>query len=171
MSDPSPPMVVPERLRLLAFAHSAFQYLYAGSELGLFELLKGQPGLSSEEIARALGLPPRSVRGLLLGVTAADLVICENARYSNHSDVASLVGSVWWDHFAKTLRFEAEIVYPGQVRFVECLRSGLNLGIDAIAGTGEFYHRLAANPKLSSVFYDYMSRLVQYCEPMPSRCY
>jgi hypothetical protein len=144
-------------LTRILFGHSAFQYLRAGTELGLFELLENRPGLDRKELAAALGLQDRPLDILLLGVTALGLVRQVEDRYSNNETVSRLFGEGRWEVLTAVIGFEAYVSYPGLADFPESLRANTNVGLRRVPGRGPtLYHRLTADPDLSKVFYRYM---------------
>ncbi len=140
------------------FGHSAFQYLNAGCELGLFTLLHEEPGLDKSEIASKLGLAERSRDVLLLGTTSLRLTrVSEDGRYRNAKVIDQLFDDGEWQDFANIVAFEQYITYLGQVDFTESLRTNTNAGLRRVPGAGrDLYHRLHENPELEKVFYRYM---------------
>ncbi|MBV9823718.1 MAG: methyltransferase, partial [Actinobacteria bacterium] len=161
MTDPQPPapaspMAEDDFTRIL-FGHSAFQYLRAGTELGLFDLLQERPGLDRKELAGALDLQDRPLDILLLGMTALGLVRQEGERYSNNETVSRLYAEGRWEVLKAVIGFEAYVNYPGLADFTESLRANSNVGLRRVPGPGPtLYHRLTADPDLSKVFYTYM---------------
>lgn len=138
--------------------HSAFQLLRAGCELGVFELLRERGLMTKAELDEALGLGRQPFRGLLLGLRALGLLVqTEDERLANSFAIEALFATDEWRVFKATVRFEAEIVYPGQTDFVESLRAGSNTGVKFIEGEGQtLYEKLATNPPLARTFYEYM---------------
>lgn len=144
-------------LTFLLFGHAGFQYLYAGCELGLFDLLHRNPCLSSEEIQKELDLQSHPARGLLFGLSSLRLLELSHSRYSNSEAVTKMIIGGDWDVFKATVRFEGEIVYIGQTDFVESLRQNSNVGLRRFAGEGQdLYFRLSEDPRVQNIFYDYM---------------
>ena len=78
-----PTEVDEERLILLSAGHTAFQLLWAGIELGLYDQLSIQPGQTLDELAQALNLARQPARILLIGLTALGIIKLENERYYN----------------------------------------------------------------------------------------
>lgn len=145
-------------LTLCMMGHSAFQYLYAGLELGLFEILHKNPGLSRQDIAQALKLEALPSRCLLLGLTALNFIRHYDEIYNNSQFINEIIENNKLDLLIKVSRFQAKIVYLGQVDFLESLQTNQNSGLDRFAGTeNELYSRIASDPSLHSVFFDYMS--------------
>jgi hypothetical protein len=161
VTDPQPassalPLSEDDLTRML-FGHSAFQYLRAGTELGLFELLEQRPGLSRKELGAALELQDRALDILLLGMTALRLVDPNDDKYRNNPTISRLFAEGRWDVVTAAIGFEAYINYPGLADFTESLRANTNVGLRRVPGDGPtLYHRLTGDPELSKVFYRYM---------------
>ncbi|MDJ0695416.1 methyltransferase [Mastigocoleus sp. MO_188.B34] len=154
-------------LNFLLFGHAAFQYLYAGCELGVFQLLSKQPNLSKSEIGILLKLEPYPIKCLLFGLTALKLIIKTEDTYQNSSIIQKLFADKIWQEFYDIVLFEARIVYVGQVDFVESLRQNKNIGLRQFSGKGtDFYHRLAENPEIEKIFYTYMSSWSRLTNPL-----
>jgi L-tyrosine C(3)-methyltransferase len=144
-------------LNLLLFGHAAFQYLRAGCELGLFELLEHTPGLDRPALRAQLNLQPRAMDILLMGVTALRLVQRTGDTYSNSKLISQFISGKQWDTFQAAVGFEAYVNYPGLADFTESLRADSNVGLRRIPGDGPtLYHRLTQNEELSEVFFQYM---------------
>jgi ubiquinone/menaquinone biosynthesis C-methylase UbiE len=153
-------------LVLLLYGHSAFQNLYAGCELGVFELLWKQPDLSQEEIAQHLQLAPYPTKALLLGLTALKLIQKVGDRYRNSLVIQMLFLENTWKEFYDVVLFEAKIVYRGSIDYVESLKQNRNVGLRQFKGQGpDLYNRLHEDPGLDQVFYNFMgswSKLVTH---------
>lgn len=153
-------------LSLLLFGHSAFQILYAGCIFGVFSYLHEKGEVSKKAIEEQLGLPERSSRSLLFGLTALKLVRKRRDHYRNSGAVEGLFERDEWQVFYDTVRLEAEIIYAGQADFVESLRQDRNVGLRHTPGDGpDLYHRLPQNPAMQKVFYDYMSSWSRFSSP------
>lgn len=98
-------------LVLLLYGHSAFQNLYAGCELGVFELLWKNPDLSQTEIAQHLQLEAYPTKALLLGLTALKLIQKVGDQYRNSLVIQMLFLENTWKEFYDVVLFEAKIVY------------------------------------------------------------
>lgn len=161
MTDPQPsssaaPMTEDDLTRIL-FGHSAFQYLRAGTELGLFDLLEQRPGLDRKELTTELELQDRALDILLLGMTALRLVEKSDDKYYNNPTISRLYAEGRWDVVTAVIGFEAYVNYPGLIDFTESLRANTNVGLRRVPGPGPtLYHRLTADPDLSKIFYRYM---------------
>lgn len=161
MSDPqqnssAAPMTEDDLTNLL-FGHAGFQYLRAGTELGLFELLQRRPGLERKELATELDLQDRALDILLLGVTSLRLVQHTGDKYFNNPTIDKLVTEDRWEVYKATIGFEAYVAYLGLADFTESLRANTNVGLRRVPGDGPtLYHRLTGDPELSKIFYRYM---------------
>ncbi|MBM9509919.1 methyltransferase [Streptomyces sp. KK5PA1] len=145
-------------LSAILFGHSAFQYLNAANELGLFEDLLAAPGSNREQVGARLGLGRRPIEMLLLGCTALRLLTRDaDGGYHVCPEIRQLADDGDWQRFKDVVDFEQRITYEGQADFTESLRRDTNVGLDRIPGTGrDLYHRLTENPRLETVFYRYM---------------
>jgi SAM-dependent methyltransferase len=160
-----------EDLTPILFGHAAFQYLNAGCELGLFELLHKDPDLSSAEIGEQLGLAERARDVLLLGTTSLGLTVRAGTngtgRYRNAAVLEQLFADDKWEIFTSVVAFEAHIVYEGQADFVESLRRNTNVGLRRVRGVGrDLYHRFSENPQMERVFYRYMRSWSELSNPV-----
>ncbi|GAA1385899.1 hypothetical protein GCM10009639_08960 [Kitasatospora putterlickiae] len=157
-----------EDLTPVLFGHAAFQYLNAGCELGLFDLLHDTPDLTKEHVGRELALAARATDILLLGTTALGLTtVREDGRYRDAPVIEHLFTDGRWPRFTSVVAFEAHIVYEAQADFTASLRENGNVGLRRIRGTGrDLYHRLAENPELERVFYRYMRAWSELSNPL-----
>jgi len=138
--------------------HSAFQYLYSGLELGLFELLFGKPGRTRDDIADSLQLEDLPGRCLLFGLTALGLIRKYDEVYSNSVLIDDICRAGKLDFVKKVARFQALIVYPGQLDFLESLHLNSNVGLRRFRGEeSHLYARLTDDPVLQKVFFEFMS--------------
>lgn len=147
-------------LNLILFGHSAFQYLNAGCELKIFELLHDHANhtQTKQSIQEATGLNTQSTDCLILGLTSLGLIFKSNGYFHNAMVIENFFEQDLWETFKDVVLFESKITYLGQYDFVESLKSGNNEGLKRIPGKGEdLYHKLSENPELQQVFYKYMS--------------
>lgn len=154
-------------LTSILFGHSAFQYLNAGVELGVFEYLHGNPGASMAMIATDLALPLQSVRCLLFGLSALKLITKDNDLFTSAPVIESWFLKGEWRILKDVVGFESKITYLGQADFPESLRKGTNVGLKHIPGHGsDLYRRLSQTPELERAFYDYMGSWSRLAIPM-----
>ncbi len=154
-------------LVLLLYGHSAFQNLYAGCELGVFELLWEHPDLSQAEIAQQLQLAGYPTKALLLGLTALKLIQKVGDRYRNSLVIQMLFLEKIWKEFYDVVLFEAKIVYRGSIDYVDSLRQNRNVGLRQFRGQGaDLYNRLHEDPGLDQVFYNFMGSWSKLVNPL-----
>jgi hypothetical protein len=147
-------------LVLIACGHTAFQLLWAGVQLGVFDVLAKEPGLTRDEIAQRIGIQSQPARILMTGLAALRLVQKEGDRFRNVPSIEPLVTRASPENMIDVLGWQAHIVYPGEMDFVESLRQNRNVGLRHFEGEADnFYQRLAHNPFLAQVFHDAMSSL------------
>ncbi|MBN8551088.1 MAG: methyltransferase domain-containing protein [Deltaproteobacteria bacterium] len=155
-----------EKLLLVTHGAAAFQILHAACESGLFLELHERPGQDRAGIALALGFSDESLRVLLFGLSALGLVRLRDGWYENSPTIQKLFAENEWQVFQKLVAFQAHIVYAGQVDFLESLRQDRNVGLRHFLGSGStLYERLALDPKLQKIFYDYMEAYSAYAVP------
>jgi tRNA A58 N-methylase Trm61 len=149
-----------ERFVLIAQGHSAFQLLWAGVELGVFDTLSAQPGSTREQLEQRLGLAPYPCRVLLTGLTALGLVVNKDGRLTNAALADSLLVKDRPESIAPVLGWQAHIVYPGLQDFLASLRAGTNVALRRFPGSGNtLYERLVSHPELEQIFQRAMSAL------------
>ncbi|KKD38837.1 methyltransferase [Limnoraphis robusta CS-951] len=154
-------------LVLLLYGHSAFQNLYAGCELGVFELLWKHPDLSQAEISQKLQLADYPTKALLLGLTALKLIQKVDDKYRNSLVIQMLFLENTWKEFYDVVLFEAKIVYRGSIDYVESLHQNKNVGLRQFPGQGpDLYNRLHENPGLDKVFYNFMGSWSKLVNPL-----
>ncbi len=147
-------------LALIAGGHNAFQLLWAGVELELFTLLSQEPGLSLEQISERLDLQHYPCRVLLVGLTALGLLKKQDKGYTNAHLVERMLVKGSPDYAGEILGWQAHIVYPGMMNFLDSLRQGTNVGLENFPGKGNtLYQRLVGHPELEQTFQSAMSSL------------
>jgi len=145
---------------LVAQGHSAFQLLWSGVQLGLFDTLSRHPGATAEQLCESLELQPYPCRVLLIGLAALGLIVKADERFRNSAVAERVLVRDKPDSMAPVLGWQADIVYPGLQDFLPSLRAGQNLGLSRFPGAGEtLYERLVSHPELEQVFQDAMSAL------------
>jgi len=150
-----------EKLVLIAGGHSAFQLLWAGVELGVYDLLASKPDRPLDEVATALGLSPQPARILMVGLTALGIVIrSPEGLYSNAALTDARLVKGRPGYAAPILGWQAHIVYPGMQDFVASVKQNRNVGLERFEGSEPtLYQRLTHNKPLQKVFQDAMSSL------------
>ena len=101
-----------EKLVMIAGGHSAFQLLWAGAELGLYDKLSSRPDMTLDEVAEALSLAYQPARILMIGLTALGLVKRNSEGHYRNADLteARLVKGKP-GYAAPILGWQAHIVY------------------------------------------------------------
>ncbi len=150
-----------EKLVLIAGGHSAFQLLWAGVELGVYDHLAARSGMNLDELAEALQLARQPARILMLGLTALGLVMRDpEGHYRNAALTDARLVKGRAGYAAPILGWQAHIVYPGMQDFVASLKQNRNVGLERFAGTEPtLYQRLTHDQPLQTVFQDAMSAL------------
>ncbi len=149
-----------EQLVLIMGGHTAFQILWAGVKLGVFEALSKSGGMTNAEIGQATRLEPRPLRILLTGLTSLRLILKDGEVYRNSEVVEKVLVSTSPDNWVDVLGWQNYIVYPGEMDFVESLTTNSNVGLRRFPGNEpNLYARLAHDPKLEKIFQDAMSSL------------
>lgn len=149
-----------EHLVLIAGGHTAFQLLWAGVVLGLYDKLSSRPNQTLDELVQSLELVHQPARILLIGLTALGVVRLENERYSNAPLTEERLVSGKTGCVAPILGWQAHIVYPGMVDFIASLKENRNVGLERFSGTEPtLYERLVHDKRLEKVFQESMSGL------------
>lgn len=147
-------------LALIAGGHTAFQLLWSGIQLNLFNVLSKKPGLSQAEIADELGIETQPARILLVGLTALRLIEKEEEKYRNAALVDKLLVAESPDNMIDVLGWQYHIVYPAEMDLLESLKANRNVGLRHFSGTEDnLYARLAHSPDLEKVFHEAMASL------------
>lgn len=154
------PEINTDQLMLIAQGHCAFQLLWAGVEVGVFDLLSEQPDLTVEQLETKLGLAAYPHRVLLTGLAALGLITKSQGRFRNSTVADARLVKRRPDSLAHVLGWQADIVYPGLQDFHKSLRAGTNLGLEHFSGEGTtLYERLTSHPDLEHTFQQSMSAL------------
>jgi len=156
-----------EQLVMIAGGHSAFQLLWAGLELGVFAALSKKPGMSRQEIARAANIESQPARILMTGLTALKLVVKDGDSYRNSALIEQFGVPGSPQNMIDVMGWQAHVVYPGEMDFVDALRENRNVGLARFPGEGgTLYQRLAHDPKLERIFHKAMSSLSRSANAM-----
>lgn len=165
MSDDPGPLSMNE---LLLYVHGAavIQLLRSGVELNVFTLLYEHGHLTLEELNAHIRIDEQSIRTLFMGLAALRLVHKVGDRYSNSPVIEQLIAREEWEVFKSLVMFQAYIVYPGQVDYLESLIAGQNVGIRRYPGEGHtLYERFRFDPRTKHIFYLYMNKYSDYANP------
>ncbi len=149
-----------ESLVLIAGGHTAFQLLWAGVELGLYNFLSTAPESSLDNIAKSLNLEPQPTRILLTGLTALRVIKKQQQLYSNANLTEQMLVSTKEGSAVPILGWQRYIVYEGLIDFVESLKNNTNSGLQRFPGQGAtLYERLVNDSFKENIFQDAMSAL------------
>lgn len=158
----------PTMNELLMYVHGAavIQILRAGVELNIFSLLHEHRELTLDEIDGYIHIDPQSLRTLFMGFRALKLVRTNAEKFSNIRVIEGLFEAQEWEVFKSLVLFQAYIVYPGQVDYLESLIAGQNVGIRRYPGEGHtLYEKFRFDPRTKHVFYLYMNKYSDYANP------
>jgi ubiquinone/menaquinone biosynthesis C-methylase UbiE len=153
-----------DELALVGQGHSAFQILWAGVELNVFDLLSKSRGrLKEAQIAAKLGLDPIPMRILLNGLLTLKLIVRDKktGTFRNAALAEANLTAANPRNLRAVLGWQRHIVYPAAGDFVESLRTNRNIGLRHFPGEGDtLYSRLASNhPELETCFQNAMRSL------------
>jgi methyltransferase len=147
-------------LMLMLGGAGFFQAMVAAHELGLFRYLAAHPDTRQTAIAEALGLPPASVRVLLLACCAMRLVERTPAGEYHNAEWVSAAFTGERPSFTTVVEGFDKLLYQPFSRLTESLRRGTNMGLECYPGPGTtLYERLSAHPALEAIFHAWMSNL------------
>ena len=149
-----------DQLALISQGHAAFQLLWSGVNLGVFDFLSKNPGSHFEQIKEAAGIEYQPARILLAGLTSLKLLTKEADAFSNSPIVNALMVKDSPQSMVDVLGWQHHIVYPGLFHFLDSLKSNKNEGLQCFEGTEDnLYARLAHTPYLEKIFQDAMTSL------------
>ena len=100
---------------MLSGGHTAFQLLWAGIELGLYDQLSIQPGQTLDELAQALNLARQPARILLDRSNRIGNYQIENECYYNARLIEERMVKGKPGYAGTILGWQAHIVYPGMI--------------------------------------------------------
>lgn len=145
---------------LISAGHTAFQLMWAGIELGLYDFLSKERQSSFDDIASHLNLEPQPTRVLLTGLVALKIIKKKGKQYTNAELTEKMLVTNRPDSYAPVLGWQRYIVYEGLVDFVDSLRKNENIGLRRFPGKGNtLYERLVDDPTREEVFQQAMSAL------------
>lgn len=159
-AEPFRERLTEEKLGLLAEGHAAFQCLWAGIELGLYDLLSVKPGLSPATVSATLNLHPRATRVLVTALVSLGVLLQKNDRLTLSPLAERRLVSGRPDSICEILGWQRHIVYPGLEDFTRALKENRNTGLDHFPGEGHsLYARLRSDPFKEKVFAQAMAGL------------
>ncbi|MCM6778274.1 acetylserotonin O-methyltransferase [Nocardia sp. CDC159] len=149
------------------FGFAAFQQLRAASELQLFEYLSLNGPCTADQAAAGLGLPAKSARKLLLGTTALHLTEREDDHYALGETLRAAMEDGTWPLIRNIIDFQQRLSYLPAMEYAESLRTGKNLGLRHLPGTGgDLYTRLEQTPELENLFFRGMHSWSELSNPV-----
>jgi hypothetical protein len=149
-----------DKLVLIAGGHNAFQLLWAGLDLKLYDTLSRQPESMLEDLARLMELDVYPARVLLIGLTSLGVIQLTAGRYRNAALTEARLVSGKPGFAGGILGWQAHIVYPGMMDFLASLKQNRNVGLERFPGNEPtLYQRLTHDKRLEGVFQDSMSGL------------
>ncbi len=113
----------PERIIQMASAFYDSCVLFTASDLGVFNLLAGQPGLTSHQVADQLQLDHRATRLLLDGCVALDLLGKHDDYYENTPETTAFLVVGGAADLSGAIRYNRD-VYSAWGRLPELARTG-----------------------------------------------
>ena len=149
-----------EKLYLVFGGHIFFQTLHAGVKLGVFSLLRNNPGLTREEVAQKLGIQEQPARIMLLGLVSAGLLRKRGDRLFLTRVSSELLCEESPTNIIAYVYLQHEVMYPGMTHFVESVKEYRNAGLVEFPGSEPtLYQRIKHDPQVEQVFHDAMSAL------------
>ncbi|ASF07416.1 putative O-methyltransferase [Nocardia brasiliensis NBRC 14402] len=149
------------------FGFAAFQQLRAASELQLFEYLDLNGPATSDDAAAGLGMPGKSARMLLLGTTSLGLTERDGDHYRLGATLAAAMADGTWPLLRNIIDFQQRLSYLPAKEYAESLRTGKNLGLKHLPGTGsDLYSRLEQTPELENLFFRGMHSWSELSNPV-----
>ncbi len=154
IATPELPSAVP--LMALSTGFWAFKTLAAAHELDLFSRLAGGAGVTSAELAEALGLHPRPAEMLLTGCAALGLLEQTDGRYRNTplSETYLVRGKPYY--FGGFVQMADKRLYAGWGRLVEALRTNRPTTWDPAVQSSIFE---GEDPTMLALFWEAMHSL------------
>ncbi len=153
-------------LPIIAGGYSAFQLLWAGVKLGLFNYLSAHPGATLRNVQKYLKINEQPTKIILNGLVSIGLVGFKKAGFFNSNEVEEQLVDGKPFSVAPLIEWHARINYPAMSDFVESLIQDRNVGLRHFSGNGEtLYQRLSGNSDLEGVFQRAMSTLSAKTNP------
>ena len=117
------PAVTPEPIMKVALGFMAAKYLFAASEMGLFEALERGPA-TLEELTSRVAVPQRTTEIVAAALVSLKLIEEEGGRYRNSEVAATFLAGKPGLDLRPLLRSQDNIGYPLWTRFSEAVRAG-----------------------------------------------
>jgi 1,4-dihydroxy-2-naphthoate octaprenyltransferase len=135
----------------------SFQLLRAAHRIGLFAALHDVPGLTREQLARALGVPHHSVEVLLLGLVSMRIAEKIEDRFYLDPLLSGLLAERDGG-LVKILAFFDDVINPAMAHLEESVRSGRPAGLHRLYGDDarSFYQAIGRDAHKGCVFQEAM---------------
>lgn len=141
-------------LRLIIHGTTAFELLRTALEFDLFERLEQAGGMTTGEVAAAIGVEEQPARILLLGLASVQLLDKDGDKYANTPMVRRKLLRSGERFLGPLVDIQAKVINASLVDFAESMRQNTNVGLRHIEGPGDtLYERLTAHPELQKAFY------------------
>lgn len=124
--------VTPEQIVQVATGFMAAKFLFAASEIGLFEALANRP-LSLDGIAESVRIPRRTVRMVADAMVVLGFVVREEDRYRNSAVASAFLSGAGPADFRPFLRLWDRVSYKKWEHLADSVRAG-----EGVAGRFQF---------------------------------
>jgi hypothetical protein len=115
--------ITPEPIMKVALGFMAAKYLFAASEIGLFEALARGPA-NLEELANQIAVPLRTTGIVAAALISLGLIEREGSRYRNSAAAATFLAGKPGLDLRPLLRSQNKIGYPLWIKFLDAVRAG-----------------------------------------------
>ena len=152
--------------------HIFFKILNCGVQFDLFSLLDENHPMNLGELAKKLGIEEYPAKVLLLGCVSLGLLKKEGELYSNTHIARKFLSRKSSKNIIDIVAWQAQINYLPMSYFYDSVKSGSNVGLSHLPGTGEtLYERLTTcrNSKTPSKgpCKTYHANAMNYCPSTP----
>ena len=115
--------VTPEPIMKIAMGFMAAKYLFAATEIGVFDVLARGPA-SLGELATSTGIPSRTLGIVAAAMVSLGLLEQDGSRYRNSETAEAFLADIPRRlDLRPILRYFDEIVYPRWEKFAEAIRT------------------------------------------------
>jgi SAM-dependent methyltransferase len=115
--------VTPEPIMKIAMGFMAAKYLFAATEIGVFNVLARGPA-SLGELATSTGIPSRTLGIVAAAMVSLGLLEQDGSRYRNSETAEAFLADIPGHlDLRPILRYFDEIVYPRWEKFAEAIRT------------------------------------------------
>jgi predicted DsbA family dithiol-disulfide isomerase len=155
-----------ERLMTPIMGPFAFQMLFTGNKIGLFEVLKDGEGMTLSGIRMRFGLAAHSAEVLLVGLCSLKILHLIGGRYYVDPYFARVLDKDFHDgFFDKGMDFIQHLVWPTANKMLESTICDQAIGLKHTFGEVEsFYEAIARNPDRMKYFDRFMQAVTSINE-------